>query len=169
MRFCIPEILNKTSNMITDKIQTHSRKGFTAYIKLFLINKYDPICSTPNCHICSLDYWILIYLISLFHLSCLSCLFFNFFYFLFIIIIFFFFKAWTSSFMVFDVPVGVWLASTVSASRPWWDIARLANRLPNNDCAVRTVSALVNVYVYMCVHCKYMCICIYMYIYIQFK
>ena len=56
MRFCIPDILNKTSNMITDKIKTHSRKGFTAYIKLFLINKYDPICSTPNCYICSLNY-----------------------------------------------------------------------------------------------------------------
>ena len=56
MRFCIPDILNKTSNKMTVKIKTHSRKGFTAYIKLFLINKYDPICSTPNCYICSLDY-----------------------------------------------------------------------------------------------------------------
>ena len=157
MRFCIPNILNKTSNMITDKIKTHSRKGYTAYTKLFFINKYDPICSTPNCYICSLNYWVLIY-----------------FYFIgaFIVFIyFFFFFAWISSFMVFDVPVGVWhwLASSVSASRPWWDIARLAYRVPNNDCAVRTVSALVNVYVYMCVHCKYMYICIYMYIYIQFK
>ena len=56
MRFCIPDILIKASNMITVKIKTHSRKGFTAYIKLFLMNKYDPICSTPNCYICSLDY-----------------------------------------------------------------------------------------------------------------
>ena len=56
MRFWIPDILNKTSNIITDKIKTHSRKGFTTYIKLFLINKYDPICSTPNCYICSLNY-----------------------------------------------------------------------------------------------------------------
>ena len=48
MRFCIPDILNKTSNMITDKIKTHGRKGFTAYIKVFLINEYDLICSTPN-------------------------------------------------------------------------------------------------------------------------
>ena len=39
MRFCIPDILNKTSNMITDTIKTQSREGFTAYIKLFLINK----------------------------------------------------------------------------------------------------------------------------------
>ena len=51
MRFCIPDILNKTSNKMTVKIKTHSRKGFTAYIKLFLINKYDPICSTQNCYI----------------------------------------------------------------------------------------------------------------------
>ena len=86
MRFCIPDILTKTSNMITDKIKTHSRKGSTAYIKLFLINKYDPICSTPNCYICSLNYLVLIYFILFFHLSCLS----------------------TSSFMFSDVPVGVW-------------------------------------------------------------
>ena len=127
MRFCIPDILKKTSNMITDKIKTHSRKGLTAYIKLFLINKYDPICSTSNCYICSLDYWILIYLILLFHLSWFF--FFNYYY--------FFLNAWTSSFMVFDVPVGVWHwqsagSPALSASRPWWDIARLAYRLPNN-------------------------------------
>ena len=36
MRFCIPDILNKSSNLITDKIQTHSRKGFSVYLKCFL-------------------------------------------------------------------------------------------------------------------------------------
>ena len=72
MRFCIPDILNKTSNMITDKIKTHSRKRFTAYIKLFLINKYYPICQAPNCYICSLNYSVLIYFILFVHLSCVS-------------------------------------------------------------------------------------------------
>ena len=32
MRFCIPDILNKSSSLITDKIKTHSRKGFSVYI-----------------------------------------------------------------------------------------------------------------------------------------
>ena len=87
MRFCIPDILNKTSNMITDKIKTHSRKGHKAYIKFFLINKYDPICSTQNCYIRFLNYWVLVYFILLVHLF------------------FYFFNAWTSSFMVSDDPV----------------------------------------------------------------
>ena len=32
MRFCIPDILNKSNSIITDKINTHSRKGFTIYL-----------------------------------------------------------------------------------------------------------------------------------------
>ena len=35
MRFCILDILNETSIMITDKIKNHSQKGFTAYINSF--------------------------------------------------------------------------------------------------------------------------------------
>ena len=38
MRFCIPDILNKSSSLITDKIKTHSRKGFSVYLKCFLVN-----------------------------------------------------------------------------------------------------------------------------------
>ena len=29
MRFCIPDILNKSSSIITDKIKTHNRRGFS--------------------------------------------------------------------------------------------------------------------------------------------
>ena len=32
-RFCIPDILNKSNSIITDKINTHSRKRFTIYLK----------------------------------------------------------------------------------------------------------------------------------------
>ena len=32
MRFCIPDILNKSNSIITDKTNTHSRKGFTIYL-----------------------------------------------------------------------------------------------------------------------------------------
>ena len=31
-RFCTPDILNKSNSIITDKINTHSRKGFTIYL-----------------------------------------------------------------------------------------------------------------------------------------
>ena len=53
MRFCIPDILNKSSSLITDKIKTHSRKGFSVYLKCFLVNAYNSICLIPNCYICS--------------------------------------------------------------------------------------------------------------------
>ena len=53
MRFCIPDILNKSSSLITDKIKTHSRKGFSVYLKCFLVNAYNSICLIPNCYIFS--------------------------------------------------------------------------------------------------------------------
>ena len=53
MRFCIPDILNKSSSIITDKIKTHSRKGFSVYLKCCLVNAYNSICLIPNCYICS--------------------------------------------------------------------------------------------------------------------
>ena len=53
MRFCILDILNKSSSIVTDEIKTHSRKGFSVYLKCFLVNEYNSICLIPNCYICS--------------------------------------------------------------------------------------------------------------------
>ena len=53
MRFCIPDILNKSSSLITDKIKNHGRKGFSVYLKCFLVNAYNSICLIPNCYFCS--------------------------------------------------------------------------------------------------------------------
>ena len=53
MRFCIPDILNKRNSIITDKINTHSRKGFTLYLKKFLVIEYNSICLIQNCYVCS--------------------------------------------------------------------------------------------------------------------
>ena len=53
MRFCIPDILNNSSSIITDKIKTYSRKGFSVYLKCFLVNEYNSMCLIPNCYICS--------------------------------------------------------------------------------------------------------------------
>ena len=49
MRFCIPDILNKSSSIITDKIKTHSRRGFSLYPKSFLVNEYNSICLIMLC------------------------------------------------------------------------------------------------------------------------
>ena len=52
MRFCIPDILNKSNSIITDKINTPSQKGFTIYLKNFLVNEYNSICLIQNCYVC---------------------------------------------------------------------------------------------------------------------
>ena len=53
MRFCIPDILNKSNSIITHKINTHSRKGFIIYLKKILVNEYNSICLIQNCYVCS--------------------------------------------------------------------------------------------------------------------
>ena len=53
MRSCIPDILNNSSSIITDKIKTHSRKEFSVYLKGFLVNEYNSMCLIPNCYISS--------------------------------------------------------------------------------------------------------------------
>ena len=53
MRFCIPDILDKSNSIIPDKINTHSRKGFTIYLNKFLVNEYNSICLIQNCYVCS--------------------------------------------------------------------------------------------------------------------
>ena len=45
--FCISAILNKSSNIITDKIRTHNGKGFLEY----LVSESNTICLISNCHI----------------------------------------------------------------------------------------------------------------------
>ena len=51
MRFCIPDILNNSSSLITDKIKTHSRKGFLVYLKCFLVNEYNSMCLIPAIYV----------------------------------------------------------------------------------------------------------------------
>ena len=54
---CVPDILSKSSSLITDKIKTHSRKGFSVYLKCFfckciqlnmfntkLLNMFNKLC-----------------------------------------------------------------------------------------------------------------------------
>jgi hypothetical protein len=54
LRFKIPQALNTTEPIVKNKIFTHSLPGFTNYFKTFYINKYEEICSIPNCYICNM-------------------------------------------------------------------------------------------------------------------
>lgn len=52
IRYDIPLIVNNTSNLIKNKIVTHSLHGFSCYVKKHLLQNYQNLCSVPNCYIC---------------------------------------------------------------------------------------------------------------------
>ena len=47
----VKHVFAKSSSIITDKIKTNSRKGFSVYFKCF-VNAYSSICLIPNCYTC---------------------------------------------------------------------------------------------------------------------
>ena len=53
LRYCIPRILNTTINLITDKIDTHSFRGFSVYVKQFYLKQYSLLCMIQNCYVCN--------------------------------------------------------------------------------------------------------------------
>ena len=50
--YTLPKVINSTSNMIIDKIYTHSLYGFSLYIKHSFMNSYKYECNLANCYIC---------------------------------------------------------------------------------------------------------------------
>lgn len=52
IRYKIPQTANTLPNIVIDKIDTHSFKGFTNYVKNFLLENYKVSCSIANCYIC---------------------------------------------------------------------------------------------------------------------
>ena len=53
MRYFVPDILRKTPPCITDKLFSHSFKGFSDYVKSYMIKSYKTVCEIRNCYICS--------------------------------------------------------------------------------------------------------------------
>ena len=54
IRFYIPKLINEKylPQICTDKISTHSMKGFITYSKGNLLNNYMVQCTKPNCYVC---------------------------------------------------------------------------------------------------------------------
>ncbi len=52
IRFNLPIVINNTSRQIIDKIDTHSLKGFSGYVKQHTLSNYDDICTIQNCYVC---------------------------------------------------------------------------------------------------------------------
>ena len=51
-RLYIPELLSKTPECITEKLDTHSFSGFSNYMKNYYIRNYNENCLIENCYIC---------------------------------------------------------------------------------------------------------------------
>ena len=51
IRLVLPKIIDNTSQLITDKIQTHSFQGFAQYTKKYMISQYENECHITNCYI----------------------------------------------------------------------------------------------------------------------
>ena len=52
VRSQLPIALNNTPLRILQKIYTHSYKGFTKYVKHFIIENYQMECLVQNCYVC---------------------------------------------------------------------------------------------------------------------
>ena len=53
LRNYIPVLLRNTTDSIISKVNTHSLKGFSEYIKRVYIEKYQSFCTNRNCYVCN--------------------------------------------------------------------------------------------------------------------
>ena len=53
LRHNIIKLINNSPDLITNKVNTHSLQGFTAYIKTFYRNTYSPTCNIHDCYTCN--------------------------------------------------------------------------------------------------------------------
>ena len=52
LKYNLPFIINNTSDIVKEKIYTHSLRDFTIYAKNFLLQTYKDTCTLPNCYSC---------------------------------------------------------------------------------------------------------------------
>ena len=52
LRYDLIQKINHTPNIIHDKVQTHSFKGFSNYIKKYFITLYSSTCNNAQCYSC---------------------------------------------------------------------------------------------------------------------
>ena len=55
LRYNLSKLINTTSSLIIEKIDTHSYFGFSLYIKNSFISSYSTKCNITNCFMCTLD------------------------------------------------------------------------------------------------------------------
>ena len=63
LRYDIIQKIKHTPNIIHDKVQTHSFKGFSNYIKKYFITLYSSTCNNAQCYLCQNSNIYLLFLI----------------------------------------------------------------------------------------------------------
>ena len=55
IRHKIPDLINENylPQIVLDKVDTHSLKGFTEYAKNYIIDNYSSVCTVHNCFVCN--------------------------------------------------------------------------------------------------------------------
>ncbi len=51
IRYDLPMVINSTPLIILEKMYTPSLQGFARYIKQYLLQSYQELCTTVNCYI----------------------------------------------------------------------------------------------------------------------
>ena len=54
LKYNVPHIINDTPEIVLGKIVTHSFRGFAYYFKMYLLHKYQTVCTISDCYICQL-------------------------------------------------------------------------------------------------------------------
>ena len=48
-------IINDTPELVLETIVTHSLRGFAYYLKMYLLQKYQNVCTISDCYICQFN------------------------------------------------------------------------------------------------------------------
>ena len=52
LKYNLPHIINDTPELVWEKIVTHSLRGFAYYLKMYLLQKYQNVCTIFDSYIC---------------------------------------------------------------------------------------------------------------------
>ena len=55
LKYNLPHIINETPELVLETIVTHSLRGFAYNLKMYLLQKYQNVCTISDCYICQFN------------------------------------------------------------------------------------------------------------------
>ena len=55
LKYNLPHIINDIPELVLENIVTHSLSGFANYLKMYLLQKYQNVCTIFDCYICQFN------------------------------------------------------------------------------------------------------------------